>query len=104
MITYIIFVLLGSSIVLLLNLNEALPKSDFGWSKFIKANLASFLLNMLIGVTVVYAEYGDPKPLFPLTNISALMLGAAAQVIFKKLINVFTTDKSTFIGNNGKDS
>jgi hypothetical protein len=98
MLKLMIFVVLGAMIVLMLSLNEALAKPGFKWSKFIKQNLLTTLLNIMIGCTIVYSEFDSVDPLYPLTNTTALMLGAAAQVIFRKLITIFTTEKSTFVG------
>jgi hypothetical protein len=104
LVTYLTMVILGACFMLLLNLNEAYAKADFSWRIFIKQNWLATLCNIVIGVVVVIAEYDATSPLFEITKFSSLMLGAASQVIFKKLVNMFTASKGTAIGINKTDN
>jgi len=97
--SYCIMAVVGAIIALLLNLNEAYVKPNFSWSKFCKQNLAPTLLNIVVSVAIIFAEYDDPAPIFQISKMSSMVLGTSAQFIFKKLINTISS-KPTALGIN----
>jgi len=98
MIQYYVAVLLGGLIYLLFQLNSAFAKNGFRWKIFIKKNIIPFILNLTIGFTLVYIRE-DLINIYPITMLSALLLGVSGQVILQKIQEIFDPEKRTFIGN-----
>ena len=96
---YCFMAVIGAMIALLLNLNEACMRPDFTWRQFWRLNLAPTLLNIIVSVAIIFAEYDDPAPAFQITKLSSMILGTSAQFIFKKLVNTVSS-KPTAIGIN----
>jgi hypothetical protein len=97
MIQYYVAVLLGGLIYLLFQLNSAFAKNGFRWKIFIKKNIIPFILNLTIGFTLVYIRE-DLINIYPITMLSALLLGVSGQVILQKIQDIFDPSKKTFIG------
>jgi hypothetical protein len=97
---YYLAVLLGAIIYVLMQLNGVLNLPDFSWSKFFKTNAIPAILNLIIGFALVYIRE-DIQKLYPITMLTALLLGVSGQLIFKKLQDSLDPSKKTFIGING---
>ena len=96
-------VLAGAIINLLFGLNEALAMSEFKFIIFFRQNLSSTLLNIISGCVLVYAR-DDIITIYPITFISAVLLGMSGQFVFKKVAKIFNSDNKTLIGfNKDKD-
>lgn len=96
----IIGVILGAMIMLLLELNKGLAKSDFNWGWFFKINLIPFVVNILIGIVCIWAK-DDLKDIYPITALSCVMLGMSGQATFKKITAIFDQNTETKLGING---
>jgi hypothetical protein len=97
-------VLAGSIIALLFGLNEALAKTEFKTTIFFRQNLGSTLLNIICGCILVYAK-DDITTIYPITFISAVLLGMSGQFVFKKVAKIFDNSSETLVGfNKDKDS
>ena len=96
-------VLAGAIINLLFGLNEALMMTEFKFIIFFRQNLTSTLLNIISGCVLVYAR-DDIITIYPITFISAVLLGVSGQFVFKKVAKIFNSDNKTLIGfNKDKD-
>ena len=93
-----IAVLIGSLIYLLFQLNGVLNMPEFKWGKFIRTNIVPAVLNIVIGFALVFAK--DIQDFYPITFVSAMVLGVAGQAIFKKSINTVDLEQNTFVGFN----
>jgi hypothetical protein len=94
---YYVAVLAGTFIYLLLQLNSVYNLPDFAFVKFFKTNWIPTLLNLIIGCVMV-AFKADLINIYPITTISALMLGLGGQALIKKLTNVFDSKVETVVG------
>ena len=92
-------VLAGAVIALLFGLNEASVKPEFRFLIFFKQNLGSTLLNILCGCVLVYAK-DEIVSIYPMTFISATILGTSGQFVFKKVTKIFDGDSKTKVGIN----
>lgn len=90
-----IAVLIGAVLYLLFQLNGVLNMPDFKWKTFVKTNIVVFTINIIFGFALVYAK--DLQDLYPITFVSAIVLGLSGQVIIKKLSNISDKDKDTFV-------
>lgn len=93
-------VLLGSIIYLGLQLNKAYMLPDFKWGIFIKQNWIPTVLNLIIGCALVFIK-DEIMNIYPITLLSALLLGITGQAVINKLTDVFDTKVNTLIGKNG---
>ena len=98
--SYYLAVLLGGFIYILMQLNGVLNLPDFKWSTFFKTNSIPAILNLVIGFALVYIRE-DIEKVYPITMLTALLLGVSGQLVFKKLQDTFDPGKKTFIGVNG---
>ena len=98
--SYYLAVLLGALIYILMQLNGVLNLPGFKWSFFFKTNAVPAILNLIIGFALVYIR-ADIEKLYPITMLTALLLGVSGQLIFKKLQDAFDPSQETFIGVNG---
>ena len=92
-----LMVLAGSVIYLLTQLNGVFNLPEFEWKVFFRTNIIPTTLNLLIGFVMV-AIREEIVNLYPVTMLSAALLGVAGQAIFKKITNVFDPAKNTAIG------
>lgn len=89
----------GALIALLLKLNKALKVENFSWKAFFKLNGISTVINIIIGCACVYAK-DQLATIYPITFVSAIVLGAAGQYVFKSLVDSVSPGVSTYIGLN----
>lgn len=94
---YYLAVLAGCLIYILLQLNSVYTKPDFKWKKFVYENWIPTVLNLVIGSVLVFLKE-DLVNIYPITAISALMLGISGQALIKKLTNVFDSKVDTIVG------
>jgi len=92
-------VLAGAAIALLFGLNEALAKSEFKSAIFLRQNLGTTLLNIICGCVLVFAR-DEIVSIYPMTFISATILGTSGQFVFKKVTKIFDGDSKTKVGIN----
>jgi hypothetical protein len=92
-----IAVLLGSIIYLGLQLNQTYTLPGFKWLVFIKTNWIPTLLNLLIGCALVFIK-DEITTIYPITLLSAFILGISGQAILKKLTNMFDAKVNTVVG------
>jgi hypothetical protein len=90
-------VLAGSFLYLLLQLNTVYNLTDFKWKIFIKTNWIPTILNLSIGCILVSIRT-ELTNLYPITLLSALMLGIGGQALIKKLNGVFDSRINTVVG------
>jgi hypothetical protein len=96
---YYFAVCFGCVIFSLLQLNGVFNLPDFKWRKYVRENVISVLLNLIIGCFIVYAR-ADLVDFYPITLFSAFILGIAGQAILKKLTNMMDKGSNTVIGFN----
>ena len=90
-------VLAGCLIYVLLQLNGIYASPDFKWGIFFRTNWIVVFLNLIIGFTLVYAK-DELINIYPITFVSALMLGIGGQALIKKFSNVFDNKVNTVVG------
>ena len=90
-------VFLGCLIYILIQLNGRLVKPDFQWSIFIKTNVVPTVINLIVGFTLVLGR-NDLVDIFPITFLTALLLGLSGQTVIKKLSDAFNNKIPTKIG------
>jgi hypothetical protein len=96
---FYVAVLLGCFVYLLLQLNGVFNLPDFSWKVFIKTNIIPTVLNLVIGCSLVFIK-AEIINLYPITLLSAFILGVSGQAILKKLTNMFDSKIETVIGLN----
>jgi hypothetical protein len=89
-------VFLGCVIYILLQLNGVYTSPDFKWGVFAKTNWIPTVLNLLVGVGCVIGKE-EIVNIYPITFVSAMMLGLAGQAFIKKLSNVFDSKVNTIV-------
>lgn len=89
-------VFFGCLIYVLLQLNGVYNLSDFVFKKFVKTNWIPTLLNLVIGCICVFAK-NDLVNIYPITFVSAMMLGLGGQALIKKLTNIFDSKVDTLV-------
>jgi hypothetical protein len=94
---YYLAVFAGTFIYLLLQLNGVYNHPEFVWKTFLKTNWIPTLLNLVIGCVLV-AMKEDLANIYPITLVSAMMLGVGGQALIKKLSNVFDSKVDTVVG------
>lgn len=97
---YYVAVLLGSIIFMGLQLNSVYTLPDFQWKVFIKTNWIPTVLNLIVGCSLVFIK-DEIMNIYPITLLSALILGITGQAVIKKLTNAFDSKVDTIIGRNG---
>ena len=93
---YYLAVLSGCLIYVLLQLNQVLNVPEFSWKLYFKTNVVPTVLNLVIGSVLVYARE-DLVTIYPITFISAMMLGISGQALIKKLSNIFDSKVNTIV-------
>lgn len=97
-------ILTGAVINLLLGLNEALRKTDYHSSIFLKQNSIATLLNIIIGCAIVFGK-DDPivsQLIGNITFLTAVFIGSSGQFFWKKITNILNPEKPTIVGSNAK--
>jgi hypothetical protein len=95
-INYYLSVLVGIIIYILIQLNGIYNSQCFKWSIFVKTNWVPTLLNLIIGWGLVFIR-ADLVNIYPITLVSALILGLNGQLLIKKLSNVFDKKLDTVV-------
>ena len=75
-------VLLGCVIFLLFQLKKAYYKKNFSWKVYFRDMWIPALINILCGFILVFAKE-EIESIYPITFISAVVLGIAGQAVFK---------------------
>lgn len=96
---FYIAVFIGAFIYILIQLNGRFSKPDFEWKIFFKTNLIPTILNLVIGWALVFIR-AELVLLYPITLLSALILGVSGQLIFKKMTDMFDKNATTTFGMN----
>jgi hypothetical protein len=86
----------GCLIYVLLQLNGVYNHPDFVFKTFIRGNWIPTVLNLVIGCVLVYAK-DDLVNIYPITFVSALMLGISGQALIKKLSAIFDSKVDTIV-------
>ena len=94
--SYYLAVLVGCAIYILLQLNGVYNHPDFKFKTFLRGNWIPTLINLVVGFTLVYAKE-DLIAIYPITFVSALMLGVSGQALLKKLSAIFDSKVDTII-------
>jgi hypothetical protein len=94
---YYLAVIFGCMVFSLLQLNSVLNLPDFKWKKYIRENVISIILNLVIGCSMVFARK-DLENFYPITLFSAFILGIAGQSVLKKLTNMLDKNIPTVVG------
>jgi hypothetical protein len=96
---FYIAVLIGSLVYLLLQLNSVFTLPGFSWKVFFKTNVIPTVLNLVLGCVLVWVR-ADITNLYPITLLSAFILGVSGQAIFKKISNAVDAKINTVVGIN----
>jgi hypothetical protein len=94
--SYYFAVLLGCVIYLLLQLNGVYNHPDFNPKIYLRANWIPTVLNLIIGCGFVFAR-AELVTIYPITFVSALMLGVSGQALIKKLSAIFDSKVDTIV-------
>jgi hypothetical protein len=89
-------VLFGCMIYILLQLNGVYNHPEFKFKTFVRGNWIPTVLNLVIGCVLVYAK-DDLVNIYPITFVSALMLGISGQALIKKLSAIFDSKVDTIV-------
>jgi len=89
-------VLAGCLIYVLLQLNGVYNHPEFVFKTFIRGNWIPTVLNLIAGCVLVYAK-DDLANIYPITFVSALMLGVSGQALIKKLSAIFDNKVDTIV-------
>jgi DNA polymerase elongation subunit (family B) len=95
--SYYLAVFFGCAIYILLQLNGVYNHPDFKGKTFLRANWIPTVLNLIIGCVLVFAKE-DLANIYPITFVSALMLGVSGQALIKKLSAIFDSKVDTIVG------
>jgi len=93
---YYLAVFAGCLIYVLLQLNQIFNNPEFSWKFYFKTNIVPTVLNLVIGCVLVFARE-DLVTIYPITFISAMMLGISGQALIKKLSNIFDSKVNTIV-------
>ena len=94
-----LLLMMGALIYLAFKFKPALRKEGFRISIFIRNNIADVVINMLVGISMIWAgvhvpfEYGG-------VNFNVFLwviVGFAGQALFRKIIRAF--EKKTYVNN-----
>lgn len=96
---FYIAVCFGCFVYLLLQLNQVFTKPEFAWKGFFKENIVPTTLNLAIGCALVFIR-ADIVTLYPITLLSAFILGISGQAVLKKVTTMFDKNTDTAIGIN----
>lgn len=89
-------VLIGAVLYLLLQLNNIFKDKDFDWDVWLRTNIVPTVLNVIIGCLCVWQK-DELVNIYPITVISAVMLGVGGQSIFKKVQSIFDPNINSII-------
>lgn len=89
-------VLAGAALYLLLQLNNVYNLPDFSWKTWFRTNSIPTAINILVGFILVWQKEAIAI-MFPVTPISAILLGTSGQAVWKKLASVFDKKIDTVI-------
>ena len=89
-------VFLGCLIYILLQLNSVYNHPEFKWKIFRRGNWIPTILNLLIGFVLVTIRE-DLINIYPITLLSAFMIGVSGQALIKKLSAVFDSKVDTIV-------
>jgi len=90
-------VFLGCLIYILIQLNGRLVKPDFQWKIFVRTNVVPTVINLIVGFALVLGRE-ELINIFPITFLTALLLGLSGQTVIKKLSDTFNSKVPTKIG------
>jgi uncharacterized membrane protein len=94
---YYLYVLAGSLLYILLQLNTVYNLPDFKWKTFIHTNWIPTVLNLAIGCIIVSMK-AELTNIYPITFLSSLMLGISGQALIKKFQGIFDQKVNTVVG------
>jgi hypothetical protein len=94
---FYLYVFFGCLLYIGFQLNSAFTKTDFAWKIFIKTNAIPVILNLAIGFLLVSIRK-EIVNIYPITFLTAIMLGLSGQLIFKKIQDAIDSGKDTIIG------
>lgn len=94
---FYLYVLAGCLLYLGFQLNSAFVLPEFSWKIFVKTNIIPAILNLAIGFLVVSIRQ-ELVNIYPVTFLTAIMLGLSGQVIFKKLQDITDPGQQTYLG------
>jgi len=100
--------LLGVLFVMLAKLNKAITLPDFSWSKFVKINAVSVLMNLVAGIALVINQAElialfqkvAPNWNFVAGGLVSFLIGIAGVTIVQTLADMFSKHEKTAIGIN----
>jgi hypothetical protein len=87
----------GCLLFLLLQLNSVYTLPSFKWKTYIKTNWIPTLINLIFGFVCVYAKESLVE-IYPITFISAMVLGISGQATIKKVVSAFDPQTTTVVG------
>jgi hypothetical protein len=94
---YYFYVILGCLLYVGFQLNSAFTLPDFKWGYFYKTNIIPVCLNLVIGFILVSIR-AELTNIYPITFLTAILLGLSGQVIFKKIQDAVDPEKQTYLG------
>lgn len=86
----------GSVLYLLLQLNNVYLLPEFSWKIWFRTNSVPTVINLIVGFILVW-QRDAMEIIFPITPISAIMLGTSGQAVWKKLANIFDKKIDTVV-------
>lgn len=89
-------VLGGCLIYMLLQLNGVYLHPEFKFKIYVRNNWIPAVLNLVIGFILVFAK-DDLINVYPITFVSAMMLGISGQALIKKLSAIFDSKTDTIV-------
>lgn len=87
-----IAVTIGCFLYILFQLNSVFTKEDFKWSIFCKTNIIPILINLTVGASLAWIQDDMMS-----TLKGAMITGFAGQALWKKITDIFDSDKKTVI-------
>ena len=65
---HLLLLFLGAMLFLAFSLNKAFPRQDFSWRLFVKKNLFSTVVNLIVGVILILSKE-DLATIFPIKAV-----------------------------------
>jgi hypothetical protein len=90
-------VFIGCFLYLLFQLNDVYNLPDFKWKLFFRTNWVPTIINLTVGVILIYAK-DEIVTIYPITFVSSVMLGAGGQALWKKVSHIFSSRVDTVVG------
>lgn len=97
----LLLLFLGAMLLLAFNLNKAYPRRDFSWAIFVRKNLFSTIVNLIVGVILILSK-DDLSTIFPVTKLSIAMVGFAGGALWKYIFDIISPTKKTAVGLSAK--